>query len=581
MTIVAKEPCPQCREQGGDKSGDNLKRYDDGHAWCFTCKYREPKGGPKKETKMSSITMAEVLSLHIGHDKERQIHDDVIKEAGIRYEVSPTTGKLDKLYYPYYDNSGACIAYKVRTYHPKKDFFWVGQPPGGLWGKNITPKKEDGSTKRSLLIVTEGEEDALAIRSNLKTKPPLPSDKYDVVSLADGASMNDKLREDTEFFEKYKGVILWLDSDTPGQDTAVQLADFLAPVVPIKNVKHPMYKDASDAHLAGEDIQDIIKNHSTVYEPEGIVCGVDITLDSLLEPIEEGVPIPFDGLQEKLHGLRKGEIVTVCAGSGIGKSTLVRELTKALIDQRQRVANVALEDQMKVAAQSLIALDMNIPLATFRFNPPDKEDPELKAAYEKYVASGDVYFYKHFGGLTKDTLINKLRYYARSKSCDFIILDHLSMVISNSPTSNERKDIDSLMTDLAKLVVETGVGIIQIVHLKRKGEGTGYAKGGEVELTDLRGSAALEQLSWAVVGLERDQQGDNQNSSKIRVLKNRTLGFTGLADTVRFDPETGRMMSIVAEPPELVTEELDELAVTKTTEPTIEEKMNEILHPRH
>jgi twinkle protein len=125
------------------------------------------------------------------------------------------------------------------------------------------------------------------------------------------------------------------------------------------------------------------------------------------------------------------------------------------------------------------------------------------------------------------------------------------MVISSTRTSNERKEIDTLMTKLAEMVVETGVGLIQIVHLKRTTGEKSYAHGGEVELTDLRGSAALEQLSWAVVGLERDQQGDDHNFSRVRILKNRTVGFTGLCDTLYYDPMTGRLKNAVPEVEEL------------------------------
>lgn len=36
------EACPACRTRGADTRGDNLGRYPDGHAWCFSCGYYEP-----------------------------------------------------------------------------------------------------------------------------------------------------------------------------------------------------------------------------------------------------------------------------------------------------------------------------------------------------------------------------------------------------------------------------------------------------------------------------------------------------------------------------------------------------------
>ena len=187
---------------------------------------------------------------------------------------------------------------------------------------------------------------------------------------------------------------------------------------------------------------------------------------------------------------------------------------------------------------------------------------------KKMIHNGNTYFYKHFGGLTADSLMNKLYYYARSKAVDFIILDHLSMVISSTATSNERKDIDTLMTNLAKMVVETGVGLIQIVHLKRSGGDKSFAHGGEVELTDLRGSAALEQLSWAVVGMERDQQGESRDFSQLRVLKNRTWGFTGLCDKLKYEPSTGRMKNYI-EVPDFDEEDIEDVEGIRSDEPEL------------
>jgi twinkle protein len=59
----------------------------------------------------------------------------------------------------------------------------------------------------------------------------------------------------------------------------------------------------------------------------------------------------------------------------------------------------------------------------------------------------------------------------------------------------------------------------------------------------LRGSAALEQLSWNVLALERNQQeAQEENKSVIRVLKNRETGWTGQADTCEYNFKSGRLL---------------------------------------
>jgi twinkle protein len=45
-----------------------------------------------------------------------------------------------------------------------------------------------------------------------------------------------------------------------------------------------------------------------------------------------------------------------------------------------------------------------------------------------------------------------------------------------------------------------------------------------------------------VIGLERDQQGDNPNVTTLRVLKNRFTGQTGEAGYLDYNAETGRLV---------------------------------------
>jgi twinkle protein len=538
-----KTQCPNCAEQGKDTSKNGLHVYADGSTYCFKCTTYTPPNNERKI--MSKLTVDQVKTYPVGTDPSRGLDKAIEELYGVRHSVNGETGEPETIYYPYYDGKNV-VGYKVRKL-PKDFDAAVGKIGGELFGQQLS------SATTSYCILTEGEEDAMA------AKQMIGGAKVDVFSLPNGAKGVKSIHKHYDLFDGYKRVYLCFDADADGAECTQEHGDWLSTITETRwiDLDPAIGKDASDYLAKGKaaEFRQAIKD-AQVYEPEGVVNGTDIPIEDLRQPMPEGYVIPFPGLHEKLHGLRKGEIVTVCAGSGIGKSTMVREMTLSLIEQGLSVANIALEDQMSVAAQALIALDMSIPLPIFRMKLPPLA--EMQPSYDKVVANGNTFFYKHFAGITSDSLMNKLKYYASSKKVDFIILDHLSLVISASQTNNERQAIDQLMTQLAKLVVETGVGLIQIVHLKRTNGDKSYAHGGEVELTDLRGSAALEQLSWAVVGLERDQQGDDRDFSKVRVLKNRTWGFTGLADHLKFDATTGRMFSVAKESDDVDREEEDE-----------------------
>jgi twinkle protein len=124
---------------------------------------------------------------------------------------------------------------------------------------------------------------------------------------------------------------------------------------------------------------------------------------------------------------------------------------------------------------------------------------------------------------------------------EYVVLDHLSIVVSGLGDGDERRMIDNTMTKLRSLVEETKIGMILISHLKRP-EGKGHEDGATTSLAQLRGSASIAQLSDMVIGLERNQQDpENANQTVVRVLKNRFSGETGVATALRYDTETGAL----------------------------------------
>ena len=49
--FIAYEACPKCQSNGNDTAGDNLARYSDGHAFCFSCKFYQHSNDLKEEVK--------------------------------------------------------------------------------------------------------------------------------------------------------------------------------------------------------------------------------------------------------------------------------------------------------------------------------------------------------------------------------------------------------------------------------------------------------------------------------------------------------------------------------------------------
>ena len=70
------------------------------------------------------------------------------------------------------------------------------------------------------------------------------------------------------------------------------------------------------------------------------------------------------------------------------------------------------------------------------------------------------------GSLASGNLLSKIRYLARGCGCRWVILDHISIVVSGMGDGDERRLIDNLMTSLRSLVEELNIGLILVSHLK-------------------------------------------------------------------------------------------------------------------
>jgi twinkle protein len=157
-----------------------------------------------------------------------------------------------------------------------------------------------------------------------------------------------------------------------------------------------------------------------------------------------------------------------------------------------------------------------------------------------------LYLFDHFGSSTLDNIVNRVRYMAKGLGCGYVVLDHISIIVSGGDVGDERKALDAIMTRLRMLVQETGISLICVSHLKRP-ESKGHEEGAATSLAQLRGSGSIAQLSDIVIGLERNGQATDpveRNTTHVRVLKNRFSGYTGGACDLLYNPSTGRMLEI-------------------------------------
>jgi twinkle protein len=500
---------------------------------------REEQPEQETEVKQSKLVTPELKAIPTRNLREAtcaKFGYGVVKKNGVLYHVAPYTVK------------GEVVAQKIRS--PDKKFRWIGAPKGvELFGQHLW--KAGG--KR--LIITEGEIDALSVSQ-------VQDNKWPVVSVPNGAAgAEESVRLQLEYVSSFERVDICFDSDDAGRKAAIAVALLLPPGK--AHITHLSKKDPNEYLKEGldQDLRTALWN-SQPYRPDGIISVTDVKADDSV--VTEIMDYPWACHTTALFGRRFGELCIHTSGSGMGKSTVMREMVHYDIYAGNRPGLMFLEENATQTVQSLISLELNKPvrkiLAARAVNASrlksgkkaipfdvkdDLTDEQYQVALQKLRDTG-LALYDHFGSVDSTALIQKMEYMVKALGCKVIYLDHLSIVISGLESGNERKDIDVLMTNLRSFVERTQCRVEAVCHLT-KPDGTPYEEGGQISLKDLRGSGSLYHLADGVLGYERDQQNPDLNIANtiaVRSLKDRFSGVTGIVNALRFSKETGRLAEI-------------------------------------
>ena len=510
------KPCPHCG------SSDAASENTEGWWHCFSCG-KNWKGDGQPSPHKERVRM-DLLDVDIAPIKTRGLTLDTCKFYG--YGVAKRGNEWVQVA-PYGTPTGI-TGQKIRT--ADKNFSVVGKLTGFFGQRHF-------KTGGKMLTVTEGEIDAMSYAQ-------VTGCQWPVVSLPNGAQGAKKaFKDNLEWVESFDKVILWFDTDEPGRKAAAEIAELLTPgKACIASASHGC-KDANDMLMKGlhTEMKSVVWN-ATPTRPDGII-NADSLWEEIDRPLKAGQPYPWKGLNQKLYGLRPREIVTFCAGSGVGKSAIVAEIAYHLAQIGDNIGYIALEEGCDRTALRFVGLHLDCPIHL----PGNEVSTDSKrAAFDATLGTGRYWLYDSFGSVDSDNLLAKMRYLVKGCGVKWLVLDHLSIVVSGlDQDTDERRAIDRTMTRLRTFTEETGVGLLVVSHLKRP-DGKGHEEGGLTSLAQLRGSAAIAQLSDAVIGLERNQQDDkgNENVTKLRILKNRYSGVTGEAGALEYDHTTGRLKEL-------------------------------------
>lgn len=252
-----------------------------------------------------------------------------------------------------------------------------------------------------------------------------------------------------------------------------------------------------------------------------------------------GLQTGFARLDRTLAGLKKGELIVIGARSSIGKTSFAMNIADH-VRRDHKVLYFSLEMKPSQLAIRPMAGETGIPMQDLRTGNIDETKIKKISACLKGVRE-NMYISDSFNQSTTDIMAisQKMR---REHGLDLIIIDYLQLIKRTEHKDNEVQALDAITRQLKIIAGELDVPVILLSQLSREADkGNKERQRGKLpDLSDLRGSGAIEQNADVVMLLHRKDRNSTEAKLIIAKQRNGATGMTGLywdGERTRFTEE--------------------------------------------
>lgn len=473
-------------------------------------------------------------------------------------------GKVVRHYYPRHEG-GKLVGAKCRTLPKDFKFGHLGKLFGDqdLFGMHIMSNVLDKGRRKDTLMITGGELDALAAQQMLLDSAKgtqWEGKPYHVWSINKGEACLQEIVDNREHISQFKKIIWAFDGDEVGMKLNQQAARLFAGKSYI--LEYPSgCKDANKALMAGKSKEFVdawfnAKSSEEVFGSQ--IKSIASQKDKLKEARpQQGLSWPWPKLNKITLGIRKNQLIIVGAGSGVGKTEFLREVVKHLIEAHgESVGIISTEDPYNKVARAFIGkwIDKRIELPPC--NDPredgyrevfDYTDEEANDAID-YVADTGKLFVADLEGDYSMEKIEQTCLEFEAMGINNIIIDNLTGIkLDERQFGGKVGALDECVKRIGTIKDRHNVTIFLVSHLTRvSGQRTPHEAGGDVYLSDFRGSGAIGFWASYAIGIKRNTMAeslDERTTTFISCVKDRDQGiYTGTEIMLKGDLATGRLM---------------------------------------
>lgn len=286
-----------------------------------------------------------------------------------------------------------------------------------------------------------------------------------------------------------------------------------------------------------------------VSDSRGSVCGAQVAVDRMRSYLNDEASKPLDlitGIEEidaETYGIRRGEIFTIAALTGAGKTSLALNIAAANCRIGKRVLCLSTEFPLVELWWRLTSIGSGIPTKILKDKVLiDEHKKTLDRFYANFV-TWPIHFYD---GLSPS--LHDVSGYVSSVKPDLLIFDHIQHI--DSMGLGEREAIKKFMEGLHNMAKAFNMGVLCVSQFRRPQQALDF-KTKEVfrakpSKFDLKGAGEIENESAFVLLMHEGETVDNESKLITCELDKNRYG-SPLATNLVFHGPTQRFRSLKGE----------------------------------
>lgn len=261
---------------------------------------------------------------------------------------------------------------------------------------------------------------------------------------------------------------------------------------------------------------------------------------SLYDAPDSSLSTGFRDLDEAIGGLRAPQLIVLAARPAMGKTGVLGAISLAVARANKRVLFWSLEMARVEITRRILASESGVPVTdVLKKRLTSEQFAALTEQTNRLFSLGLNLSIIDRSANVDDIVAGSMREHGRAP-LSLIVIDHLHKVSHTGRSESEERHLSEVTEKSKQLAKKLGVPVLLLCQLNRDCE---KRENKRPQLSDLRGSGAIEQDADVVLGLYRDEyynpQSKDRGFAELGVLKQRDgsggvvrLRFHG--DTVRF-----------------------------------------------